>query len=116
MRPPPPTVAGVTTLTPLPQDQPLRKGLNKVYVRFGPLRGPIAEAVSKSNRVWDLFVVPSFNKQMAAKGQKTELLRGNWVNLKTLESRNSPAPGFEYRPRKGYDPKTRALYVWLAVR
>lgn len=106
-------MAGVTTLSPIPQDQPLRKGLNKIFVRFGAVRGPIAEAVSKSNRVWDLFVVPNFERAAAAKGEKLTLLRGNWFNRKTLQSRNSPAPGFEYMPRKGYDPKTRALYVFV---
>ena len=103
-------------MTPIPADQPLRKGLNKVFIRFGPLRGPLAEKVASSHRVWDAFVVPAFERGAAAKGEKLELLRGNWFNEKTLQSRNSAAPGFKYMPRKGYDPKTRALYVFMVKR
>lgn len=114
---PQPKPSGLYTV-PLGSTEPLRKGVAKVQFKpTTPVMKKLADfMLNRVNGLWNSRVASHVHAALAAKGGKNiRLPSGNFYANSNGQIRSTPAPGYQWYQRKGYDPKTGIAWVWVVV-
>lgn len=84
------------------------------YRISNPVLRKAAGFIANTKGFWDSVALPRVEAALKSSGEPTvTLLRGNFTNLKTLETRTSTAPGFTFLPRKGWDEAKGEFWLWV---
>ncbi|WP_157442849.1 hypothetical protein [Deinococcus misasensis] len=71
---------------------------------------PVAKKLAASLTVWNIAIAAA-EALAPLQGMKVKFPRTNFVDPKTGKDK----VGGSYRPRKGYDEKSKTFWFWMAV-
>lgn len=71
--------------------------------------------LNKVNGLWNKIVAPRIVSGMASKGGNVRMPSASFYANEDGLLRSTPAPGYKWYQRKGYDPKTGLCWIWVVV-